>query len=218
MQYAPDILSDSPFGADKLYMSVRAYTIFLQGFFAAWERYRWDSDPEISKIAITQSAPFAPPTESKFPVIILASNGASWVTNSPNNVSHAQDIFDDNAPQAHANLAQSSMSIYAIGSSDTEAALIGWNIFNAIPAMRNIIQKLGGPQWISHLPTLSAPFDASALIEGAQEGQWFATMIQSPFVMSQEVFMLGNPFLLGAIDKIRIIAESVHLGDRVMDV
>ena len=110
------------------------------------------------------------------------------------------------------------MSIYAVASSDTEASLLGWNIFNAIPALRNIIQKLGGPEWVDHRPSLSAAFDAANLIAGARPGQWFGTTIQSPFVMSQEVFVTGNPFLLGAVDKIKIIAESVNLGNRIMNV
>lgn len=219
MQQIPDSIFDSPFGPDKLYLAVRAYTIFLQGFFASWDRYAWDADPRLTKIFVTQSAPFVPETESKFPIIILSESGAQWTSATPDNIQYAKDILDDYAPKMHSGIAASVMSIYCIANTDTEARMIGWNVFNAIASMKHVIMRLGpGPDFIDHRPSLSSVFDAAGMIQGARPGQWYGVQVQSAFRITQNICVTGNPFLMGAIDKIRIIAQSDTQGTRTMDI
>lgn len=207
----PEILSDSPFGPDKLYLSVRAYVLLLQAFFSAWDRFKWDHDAKLTKIIITRTLPHVPKDETKLPVIAVAGGDASWRGGAPNQNLHG-DLFHQGMPRVHSGVVNSGAAIYCIAQNDVEASLLGWNVFNLIPTMREEAKRLGGMDYIDSLPVLSSVFDAAGIVRGATTGQWWATRVTSSYSVGQENVIGHSTVLQNAVDQVRILTgpNRVH--------
>jgi len=198
----PEILKDSPFGPDRLYLSVRSYVILLQGFFSSWERFRWDPDLAKTRIAIVKSLPYVPSAENRLPAIIVQGSGAGWRSVAPNQMM-TQDPLGAGGSREFTNIVDSGVAIFAIAQNDIEASLIGWNIFNLLPTFREEAKRLGGMDFIDNQVSLSDLFDAAGLVKGAQPGQWWAVALRNGYHIGQNNFVAGHPVLENAVTAIR---------------
>lgn len=199
----PQVLMDSPFGPDKIYLAARTYTMLLQAFFSNWERYKWDEDPSRTKIIIGRMLPYNPPSETKLPAVIVKTSVANWVASAPN-PRFMEDPLGRELSREHIGMIYSAIGILCISTSDTEAALLGWNIFNLIPTLKEEIKHIGGFVWIDNRITISDIFDASSVVHGASPGQWFAVQLQSSYMLGQENCVITSPLLGNAIEKIKL--------------
>lgn len=199
----PEALRDSMFGPDKLYMASRAYILFLKGMFSAWpsERFRWSPDEEKSNIVICHGLPVQPKVDTKLPILAVSTADTAW-QGAGANQQMGGDPFDQGRAFTWNDIAPSSAMICAIASNDTEAGLLGWNIFCAIPAFRDLLAEPGGMDYVDHRPSLSPVFDAVQLVVGARPGQWWATRVVSPFRITQQLYRPDNLALRNAMTAI----------------
>jgi len=199
----PDALKDSLFGPDKMYMASRSYIMFLQGLFSAWpsDRFRWSPDESRSNIVITHGLPVQPKTDSKLPILVVTTADVAW-QGAGANQQMGGDPFDQQRSFSWNDIAPSTALIHAVATNDTEAMLLGWNIFCAIPLFKDLITRPGGMDYVDHRPSLSPVFDAAQIVRGALPGQWWATRVVSPFRIAQQLYRPDNVALRNAVTAI----------------
>lgn len=203
MAEIPEALKDSPFGPDKLYMATRAYITVLKAMFGAWDRFHWDKNPATSRIIITKSCPYHPDADSKMPAIVVAGGSAVWQGSAPSQHLHADPLMS-RMPREYADVVHSSLSIFCISKDDVEAGLLGWNVFNMIPTLREHVKRLGGADYIDNKPIISSPYDAQRLVQGAKAGDWWVSQVDSVFRIAQQVSINEQSTMRNAIEAITV--------------
>lgn len=156
------------------------YCSFVQGLFAAADpQYRWDPDPRLSQILITDSDNINASELNKRPAVTFKRGPVQSMNLGIND----RLRYDASTGQVTKSLIlPGSMSINVISRVPQEAENLAWVITENMWLHRQIFMSAGfmdaGRAWV-----IGAASPAGSLVEGDGGDEWYAVVISSPFQM-----------------------------------
>ena len=154
------------------------YCSFVQGLFAAaGPQYRWDPDPRLSQILITDSDNVNASDLNKRPAVTFKRGPVQSMNLGIND----RLRYDASTGQVTKSLIlPGSMSINVISRVPQEAENLAWVITENMWLHRQIFMSAGfmdaGRAWV-----IGAASPAGSLVEGDGGDEWYAVVISSPF-------------------------------------
>ena len=175
---------------DAVHHAIRAWILFLQGFFKERPagQFRWHPSVEMTEILITDQESNVSSTR---PRIVTTRAPVRYASTSRSQIMTEHLNSED---KIYADLLSTYVHINVVAREGLEAQKIAYLIFIAIPVFKRSIQRLGRIHSISNGITMSQETAHGQLVPGSSTPEWKSVQVSVPFYIQEVIKAEGEAF------------------------